>query len=528
MIRVGEYVSIPINHPQLTGERKTILKTTLQLTWTTANSYNNWQGKEKTLQFYFEQDGQLFVPRAWALTTPWIVDAFYRQQTEQPIDLWDGQDSFAYTRFERTLKDYQQNAVDEFILPSLQKKHVGGVLALAPGLGKTITWLYLVYKLRRKALFVLPTSPLMTQAAEEIEKVLPEARVGYLYGTIVDIQDKDIVLTTYQSLSLKSTMEYHPGIMSQFGFVTFDECHHTSSMEWSKCIEKVRKCHYLLGLSGTPNRKDGNHVLFDWFLGPVLYEKQRGKDALSKVKVEIHHYHPEQRQPNQHQQELKIVKCRDNNLNISRMISDLCAFEDRCEWISQILLRRMMQEPRRRWLLIGDRNEFLIDMERRLRWNVRRQYQLYVMPTLKKKYPRIASLLYLLPFTKLRLVVRTIPWLQRKVAYQFGELVNSGLLLGSMEEDEREENKKRAILFTNSQLGGEGFNGADKNTGAFLTPYATLDQIGFRIIRKDTYTEEDVIPIWLDFWDHWSVFENYGYCRQNFYKKHEFQIIHQK
>ena len=56
-----------------------------------------------------------------------------------------------------------------------------------------------------------------------------------------------------QSLSMK---EYSEGTFKSFGLAVFDECHHLRAEIFSKSMSKVAS-KYMLGLSATPNRKDG-------------------------------------------------------------------------------------------------------------------------------------------------------------------------------------------------------------------------------------------------------------------------------
>ena len=58
---------------------------------------------------------------------------------------------------------------------------------------------------------------------DRIKQFLPEARIGKIQQNTVDIEDKDIVLSMVQSLSMK---EYEENTFDSFGLAVFDECHH--------------------------------------------------------------------------------------------------------------------------------------------------------------------------------------------------------------------------------------------------------------------------------------------------------------
>ena len=84
--------------------------------------------------------------------------------------------------------------------------------------------------------------------------IFPEARIGKIQQNTIDIKDKDIVLSMVQSLSMK---EYDDETFSSIRFnCFFDECHHLGAEVFSKSMQKVAS-KYMLGLSATPNRKDG-------------------------------------------------------------------------------------------------------------------------------------------------------------------------------------------------------------------------------------------------------------------------------
>ena len=69
----------------------------------------------------------------------------------------------------------------------------------------------------------------MTQWRDRIKQFLPEARIGKIQQNTVDIEDKDIVLSMVQSLSMK---EYEENTFDSFGLAVFDECHHLGASNY--------------------------------------------------------------------------------------------------------------------------------------------------------------------------------------------------------------------------------------------------------------------------------------------------------
>ena len=62
-----------------------------------------------------------------------------------------------------------------------------------------------------------------------------------------------------------------------------DECHHLGSEVFSKSMQKVAS-KYMLGLSATPNRKDGLRKVFEWFIGPIVY-MTKDKNNLEEIYI---------------------------------------------------------------------------------------------------------------------------------------------------------------------------------------------------------------------------------------------------
>ena len=107
----------------------------------------------------------------------------------------------------------------------------------------------------------------MTQWKDRILEFLPNAKIGKIQQNTIDIEDKDIVLSMVQSLSMK---EYPEDTFKSFGLAIFDECHHLGAEVFHKSMTKVAS-KYMLGLSATPKEKDGLSKVFEWYIGPIVY-----------------------------------------------------------------------------------------------------------------------------------------------------------------------------------------------------------------------------------------------------------------
>jgi superfamily II DNA or RNA helicase len=58
--------------------------------------------------------------------------------------------------------------------------------------------------------------------------------------------------------------------VAEYGHVIVDECHHLSAFSFEQIMKQV-KAKYVLGLTATPNRKDGHHPIIFMQCGPMRF-----------------------------------------------------------------------------------------------------------------------------------------------------------------------------------------------------------------------------------------------------------------
>jgi len=134
----------------------------------------------------------------------------------------------------------------------------------------TMLAIYLAWALGLKTLVVTHKEFLMDQWEERISQ-FTTAKVGRIRQSVVDVEDKDIVIGMLRSLSIK---DYPIDILQQFGLVIYDEVHHTGSRVDSQALLKT-SAQYTLGLSATPDRADGMTKVINWHIGNILYEMEK-------------------------------------------------------------------------------------------------------------------------------------------------------------------------------------------------------------------------------------------------------------
>lgn len=143
------------------------------------------------------------------------------------------------------------------------------IIQAGTGTGKTAMGLYLIAKIGRPALVVVHRDFLMTDVwAKSAEELLGlrKDEIGFIQGDTCDYEGKKLVIGMVQSVAKE--FRYPQAMYTYFGQIWFDECERMSAEYFSQAVSmfpaKVR-----VGLSATPNRKDGRGVVFESHIGPV-------------------------------------------------------------------------------------------------------------------------------------------------------------------------------------------------------------------------------------------------------------------
>ena len=139
-----------------------------------------------------------------------------------------------------------------------------GVVVLPTGSGKSQVALMAMTHIQRSTLVVAPTIDLMNQWYDLLSRTF-EVEIGLLGGGYHELAD--LTVATYDSAYMH--MERYG---NRFGLIVFDEVHHLPGQMYSHSAEMCL-APYRLGLTATPERADGRHVLLDTLVGPITYER---------------------------------------------------------------------------------------------------------------------------------------------------------------------------------------------------------------------------------------------------------------
>ena len=80
-----------------------------------------------------------------------------------------------------------------------------------------------------------------------------------------------IDVATFQSLVRGGTVA---DLVASCGHVVVNECHHVSASSFEQVLSEVQT-RYVIGLTATPKRRDGQHPIFEMQLGPARYVVDR-------------------------------------------------------------------------------------------------------------------------------------------------------------------------------------------------------------------------------------------------------------
>jgi len=333
-----------------------------------------------------------------------------------------------------------------------------GMICLQTGGGKTVCALYIASTLKLKTLIVVHNTFLKDQWEDRIKAFLPKARIGRIQGEIVNVDEQDIVIAMIQSLSMK---DYPKGTFAGFGLTIVDECHHIASEVFVQAFQKITSKH-MLGLSATPDRKDGLMYVIEWFLGPILYKSDSGDKVDTKVHVEVYKHEPSDIEFN------KVLYNNQGVMNVAGMVNKLAAFAPRTELIAQILKDILAETPDRQILVLSDRVQHCKD---------------------------ILALL---------------------------DPENSCILAQTVAASKRAEFcASKKILIATYAMCKEGFDLSTLNTLVMATPRPDIDQIVGRILRTEK-TKRTVDPLIVDIVD--STFRRQFQARLKLYKERDYAV----
>ena len=422
------------------------------------------KSQDSTYPVYVETKNKLYIPKIFGIEKYGFPDSVLQNYEGK---IWENN-----IEFKGTLLDRQITPVNALINACHEKG--GGILSAGTGTGKSVMGLYTLSQLKCKTIIIVNKVPLMNQWISEINRFLPDAKVGILQGQKkINITDCDIVVAMLQSMA---RIDYPDELFSDFRACVVDECHNTSSKVFSQVLFKLC-CKYTIGLSATPKRADGCEYVFKWHIGDIVcetFEKRKGKPPIIKLlKIDTTEY-------KEVATENKFTG--QKQIQFTSMLSELVEMPKRNQLIIELVKDLIKNDSGRKLLVLSDRRNHLLA-------------------------------------------------LQNMLDKDLGITFTYGLFLGGMKQKDLEKGRSSQVILATYQAFGEGVSEKELDTLLLVTPKkfighlknaiknesGKLEQIVGRIFRKDHI---DRNPLIIDFNDNFSVYKTQSNSRKTFYKQH--------
>jgi len=324
----------------------------------------------------------------------------------------------------------------------------------------TVMGIDIISKMRLKTIILVHKEFLMNQWIERITEFMPDARVGKLQGKVIDIEQKDIVIAMIQSLSMK---EYNVDLFKCFGLMIIDEVHHMGAEVFSNSLCKV-VTPYTLGLSATMERKDGLSKVFKMFLGETIHVEKRDTSEQS-VLIKTLQYKVDDDEFNSIKYDFR------GNPQYSSMITKLCNYNNRSEFILDYINYTLQENPKQQIIVLGHNKSLL-----------------------KYLYEAIGH---------------------RNIASG-----SVGYYVGGMKETDLKISETKQVIIATYSMASEGLDIKTLTTLVLATPKTDIIQAVGRILRV-----KHSQPVVIDIVDSHEVFQRQYQKRKAFYRKQKYKII---
>jgi len=241
--------------------------------------------------------------------------------------------------------------------------------------------------------------------------------------------------------------------------IVVHNCHHIGSKVFSKALRKVNS-QYMIGLSATPNRKDGLTKVFKWYVGDVVYSKKHMDTNIVKVerliiKSDNEEYSKEHTNYRGNAMMPKMINNIVENLHRTRLI---------VYWIKELL------NEDRKIIVLSDRRAHLEDF-----------YKLLTEVGVK----------------------------------------SVGYYVGGMKQADLDISATKSVILGTFHISAEGLDIPGLDTEILATPKSDIVQSVGRILRK---THADKPAKIIDIVDKFSLFENQASKRYKLYSTRKYQV----
>jgi hypothetical protein len=178
--------------------------------------------------------------------------------------------------FAGTLRMDQEAAVSAML------HHYAGVLCAPTAFGKTVSAAAMIARRGVNTLVLVHRTELLKQWQERLLAFLAvdEGMIGVIGGGKSRPSGK-IDIAVMQSLSRQG--EVKP-LVESYGQVIVDECHHVGAVSFDAILRRA-KARFVLGLTATPIRRDGQQPIIFMQCGPIRYTAAESASAPRDLEV---------------------------------------------------------------------------------------------------------------------------------------------------------------------------------------------------------------------------------------------------
>ena len=420
------------------------------LTMTPADTFG--RGAIESFEAFALSDSHLFVPRFYG------VRNFGRAQhnyTQRGAEL-----SERATAFTGNMRNDQlpvvASARQRFMLDDADAAYPrGGLWVLPCGFGKTVLAIYVALRVvGRKCIVLVHKQGLLLQWCERIRAFAPGASVGILRQDQIDTE-ADILVAMIQTVARRD----YATQLADRGLVIVDECHHLGAPVFNAAMSKLR-CSFVLGLSATPERKDGLTDLLYHSMGTIIHRVEREKERVLVTTLvfderEMHVEHA----------------CRDGRPCYSAMVNELANNSKRTKKIAEHVTRYLRSG--RTIIVLSDRITQLETMKTQL--------------------------------------------LSAGARHE-----DIGMYVGKSSDAERERCGECAVMLSTFSMAREGLDKPSLDTLVLASPTSDVVQAIGRIQRVSGGTRK--LPLVLDAADNFSLFEHMARKRRKHYRELGYQV----